>query len=379
MITRLKIANFKSHRNTDIELGNLTVLTGINGVGKSSLLQALLLLRQTYQKRGFKFGLDLNKPLCNIGTANEAWYQSANGNPISFELFLKTNTLKWVFDPKDSLDWSYIPQIEEQINELDLNELSLFNSDFQYISALRMPIYEKDDIGVLTEKQISIEYGKGELVAHYLYQYGSKSIDKIIAGGLGIESDSEEVYLIDQTQIWEQAISPGVTIRANKTSEGAIIIKYGYEATGDNKPLQNLRSENVGFGISYSLPVIVALLSAKPGALILIENPEAHLHPEGQAKIAELISLVSQSGVQVIIETHSDHIINGILVASKKFEDNSIGISKDNVRIYYMGSKDEKHATKVDEIKIIQGGRIEFQPQGFFDRAEIDLSFLMGF
>jgi len=379
MITRLKIANFKSHRNTDIVLGNLTVLTGINGVGKSSLLQSLLLLRQTYQKRGFKQGLDLNKPLCLIGIANEAWYQAANGQPVSFELSLQDSQVRWEFDPKDGLDRSYIPLKDEQTNGVDLDKISLFNNDFQYISALRMPIYEKDDIGVLTEKQISVELGKGELVAHFLYQYGNKPINNVVAQGLGVIPESEEAFLIDQTRIWEQSISPGVTIRAEKTSEGAMTIKYGFEAIGDNKPLQDLRSENVGFGISYVLPVIVALLSANPGALILIENPEAHLHPEGQAKIAELIALVAQSGVQVIIETHSDHIINGILVACKKFENSNLGIDKENVYMYYMGSKDEKHATKVDKVKIIEDGRIEFQPLGFFDRAETDLSYLMGF
>lgn len=379
MITKLRVANYKSHRDTNILLGNLTILTGINGVGKSSLLQSLLLLRQTYQKRGFKLGLDLNKPLCQIGIADEAWYQAANGNPISFELYIQDKVIRWEFDPKDGLYSSYIPLKEEYLNGIDLDTISIFNSNFQYISALRMPIYEKDDIGVLTDKQISIELGKGELVAHYLYQYGNKPIDKAIAIGLGINPDSEEAFLIDQTQIWEQSISPGVTIRAERTSENTMTIKYGYIAIGDNKPLQNLRSENVGFGISYSLPVIVALLSAKPDALIILENPEAHLHPEGQAKIAELIALVAQCGVQVIVETHSDHIINGILVACKKYEEAQKGIDKENLHIYYMGNKDEKHATKVEEINIINNGRIEYQPQGFFDRAETDLSFLMGF
>lgn len=65
MITQLDIENFKSHRQTTLALGNLTVLTGVNGVGKSTIIQSLLLLRQTYRKRGFHLGLDLNKPLCD--------------------------------------------------------------------------------------------------------------------------------------------------------------------------------------------------------------------------------------------------------------------------------------------------------------------------
>lgn len=379
MITKLKVANFKSHRDTELALGNLTVITGANSVGKSSIIQSLLLLRQTFQKKGFKQGLDLTGPLCIIGTADEAWHQGANGNPVVFELTYKEHSLCWSFDPKDAEDLSFIPLDTDTTSEIDLETIALFNNNFQYISVLRSPEYAKNDIIIQSEKQISINLGKGELVAHYLFQYGKKTIDARIAQSLGIEPESDEAYLLEQTQIWEQAISTGITLRAEKTSEGAMVMKYGYKAYNDNRPLKDLRPENVGFGVSYTLPVIVSLLSASPGALVLIENPEAHLHPEGQSKIAELIALVAQSGVQIVIETHSDHIINGILVACKKFEETHIGIDKKHVAMYYMGGKDEKHATIVDAINIVEGGKIEYQPKGFFDRAEADLSFLMGF
>lgn len=381
MIEAFKIANFKSHKETNLSLGNLTLLTGVNGVGKSTVIQSLLLLRQTYRKRGFRLGLDLNKPLCDIGTAHEAWYRAANGNPIVFELSVDGKSLKWVFDPKETLDKTFIPLHEECINGAVLNELSLFNNDFQYISALRVAgksSYGKDDIAVMSERQISIDYGQGELVAHFLFQYGNQPIHEDIAKVLGVEAEDDSRYLIAQVQLWEQAISPGVTVRAEKTIEDNITIKYGFEAEGANKPLQNLRSENVGFGISYALPVIVALLSAKPGALILIENPEAHLHPEGQAMMAQLIALVAQAGVQVVIETHSDHIINGVFVACKRYEQQRRGLDKKKVCLYYMGQKDERHATVTQKIEINNAGQIEYQPKGFFDRIEIDLTYLMG-
>ncbi|MDR1023283.1 MAG: AAA family ATPase [Prevotellaceae bacterium] len=70
MIIKLKIANFKSHKNTELNTGNLTVLTGINSSGKSSVLQSLLLLRQSFKKGRLSEGLDLNEPLKNIKTKN---------------------------------------------------------------------------------------------------------------------------------------------------------------------------------------------------------------------------------------------------------------------------------------------------------------------
>ena len=68
------------------------------------------------------------------------------------------------------------------------------------------------------------------------------------------------------------------------------------------------------------------------GELIVIENPETHLHPKGQANLAKLIALVAEQGVQIIIETHSDHIINGLRVATKqKF------IKPNNSKVLFFG------------------------------------------
>ena len=98
MITRLNIKNFKSHRDTDIRLDNLTVLAGTNGCGKTSVIQAFLLLRQTYQKGRLIDGLDLNKPLCNIGIGNDALYRLATAGELSFILDDNNETLSFIFD-----------------------------------------------------------------------------------------------------------------------------------------------------------------------------------------------------------------------------------------------------------------------------------------
>ena len=149
------------------------------------------------------------------------------------------------------------------------------------------------------------------------------------------------------------------------------------------KPLAGLRAENVGYGVSHSLPVVVALLSAKPGSLVILENPEAHLHPRGQAELAKLIARVAQDGVQVIVETHSDHILNGVLVAAKRFESKVAqeriqGLDRANVRIYYVDKNQQTPAASlVEEVSIVEGGRLDFQPKGFFDQAEDDLGFLL--
>ena len=77
------------------------------------------------------------------------------------------------------------------------------------------------------------------------------------------------------------------------------------------------RPTSVGFGIAYVLPVLVALLSANEKYMVIIENPEAHLHPRGQVAMGELIARAAAAGVQVIVETHSDHVLNGVRLAVK--------------------------------------------------------------
>lgn len=180
---------------------------------------------------------------------------------------------------------------------------------------------------------------------------------------------------MQQTIYWEQKISPNVTIDVNTGHDGSTYtISYGFDGENGNiKPIRDLRAENIGFGISYTLPIIVALLSAKPGALILLENPEAHLHPAGQAELAKLIAKVARNGVQVITETHSDHIINGIQLACKEFTHNEEkGIDNKHVKMYYFYNK-EKHASTVEEVVINNDGSLKQQPKGFFDQAENDL------
>ena len=212
-------------------------------------------------------------------------------------------------------------------------------------------------------------------MGHFLFAYGSEPMFNYLANG----TDNEPLALLEQVTYWESMISKGITIRVEKMKErpGFRII-YGTKGTEGKKSIEGLRAENVGFGVSYSLSVVTALLSAKPGALIMIENPEAHLHQDGQAKLAELICLVAQRGIQVVVETHSDHIINGVLVNCKRFEKEGRGIDRENVSIYYFSGQDENHAVQYEEVKVLEDGKLEFQPIGFFDQIEKDIDYLLG-
>lgn len=109
MISQLRIKNFKSHKDTNVKLGLLTVLTGVNGCGKTSLIQSLLLLRQTFLKSRLSNGLDLNSPLCSIGIAHDALYALADDSKISFRIDSDNQqSFNFVFDAGDGLLDSFI-------------------------------------------------------------------------------------------------------------------------------------------------------------------------------------------------------------------------------------------------------------------------------
>lgn len=375
MITELQIENYKSHKNTLLPLGALTLLTGINGSGKSSAIQSLLLLRQSYKRQRLGEALVLNDSLCAVGTGKDAVYQSAEEDYLQFSIRTDKANYQWKYRAIENKDFLPILKGMEAI-EPEPTDLALFTNHFHYLSAGRLPEfkYEREDLLVENEGQISLRRGYGELVAQFLYHYG----DKLKVNKLLLNPNSDYDDLIHQVTAWEREISPSVNVLPEKVGE-SYTVRYSFDRNDLLGSTDSFRSENVAFGLTYALPVIAVLLAALPGSLVLIENPEAHLHPRGQSKLAELIALAAQSGVQVVVETHSDHIINGVLIACKKYEEEQVGIDRECVKLLYFGEKDRRHASTLTQIPILEGGKLAVQPSGFFDQTNQDLTYLMGF
>lgn len=372
MIKKLEIRNFKSHKFTEVVTGSLTVLTGQNGVGKSSLIQSLLTLRQTHMKSRLGSILDLNSPLCFIGKTKDVAYLYPDGeqaDQLAIKIWDDTKSYQWAFDiTKES---TFLTRINDEKDSDKYENLPLFTDKFQFLSAARGSVYSTDNYAVEVQKQLSIAEGKGELTAQYLHTFGKEL--KVNKSMWHIAED--DPFLLSQANAWEREISKGVNLKPLTVGEG-FEIRYSFENERYGET-EAFTSNNVGFGLSYALPVIVAILTSEPGSLLLIENPEAHLHPYGQAKMAELICLAAQAGIQLIVETHSDHIINGIMIQSKKFEQQQIGINKDNLKIYSFERDDVEHKTVVTEVLVEDRGRLKNRPTTFFDQAGKDLRTLL--
>ncbi len=202
---------------------------------------------------------------------------------------------------------------------------------------------------------------KGEFAVNLL----NKMAQELVNEELCLGEDAKT--LITQTEAWLGNILAPLSLEVKPLKANLLELLIG-----------GFRPSNVGFGYSSILPIIVTGLIAKPDEKIIIENPEIHLHPKAQSALVEFLVKVANTGVQIFIESHSDHILNGLLVQCKKFEENKGGIQKDDVTINYF-HKDEMDQTKITKINIEEGGRIRYTPKGFFDQLTIDYEFLMGF
>ena len=358
MLERIRLENFKCFEKIDIPFKKVNVLTGINGMGKSTVIQSLLLLRQSYMDNKLEKGLCLNGQYVNLGNGQDVLYEKPLEDKIGIGLKESGKDLNLYFNY--SAEEDLLPKAEKTDS---LDGISVFGNQFVYLSAYR--IRPQELYGITNEQNLkNREFSEnGEFSFQFLEQYGMEQVTNeavLIPDKLG---DS----LANQVRLWMNEISPGVSpqIKVDRQLRSSEV-RYEY-IEGRNKT-NSYKTVNVGFGITYVLPVVIALLSAKENDLIIVENPEAHIHPYGQRKLGELIAAVGKSGAQVILETHSDHILNGIRIAVKR---KVIEAPDINLLYFYKDDSDYRHKVKRPELQ--DDGRISEWPDGFLDEWDKSL------
>lgn len=367
MIDRLFLRNFKCFESQTIGVRNLTLLAGLNGMGKSSVLQALLLLRQSYLDGLLPdTGLELNGSLVQIGTAQDVLYEHAQTDEFEIGLI-------W----EDGVTANLVLQYHREADVLKTDpaidrgifKRTPFTDGFHYLRAERLGPRTTNTVSdhqVRKHRQLGTS---GEYAQHFLHVYGGESIkaDRLL------HADSEPNDLRSQVQCWLQEISPGTGLHIEMHAEMDLVnLRYSF-VTGAQRS-NRYRSTSVGFGITYVLPVVVAVLSSAPGSIVIVENPEAHLHPRGQVRMGELLARAAAVGIQVIIETHSDHVLNGIRVAVR----DGI-IEPESVALHYFSRVEEagRVHSSVESPVIDRDGRLDRWPEGFFDEWDKSLERLL--
>lgn len=367
MIRQVRIRNFKCFESAFIDLAPLTLLTGLNGMGKSTVLQVLLLLRQS-RVQGLLpgVGLALNGDLVSVGTGHDALCSSAPDETI---------TLGLTIGDGQALDWSFGYAQDANVLPLDptagsspLVESSLFGDDFYYLQSERLgprTVFEMSDYQVRLHRQVG---PRGEYAAHYLYLFGDQSVVE----PLRCHPKAASGQLQHQVEAWLSEVSPDTRVELSPTSGTDLVsLRYSFKSAGQLR--SSYRATNVGFGLTYVLPIVLVALTARPGALVLIENLEAHLHPLGQSRLTNLLARVASTGVQVLLETHSDHVVNGVRLAVK----DKVLSPEDSAIYYFQRREGEEGGNEAIQIRIDRDGRIDQWPEGFFDEWDKSLAELL--
>ncbi|MCK6513353.1 DUF3696 domain-containing protein [Myxococcota bacterium] len=375
MLRSIRLKNWKSFVDQELSLGALTLLSGQNGAGKSSILQALLVLRQSYQQKSLpKPGLSLQGDLAKLGTVEDVRYEYAVEDEGVLGLSWENGEAAWVFSipsfSKEKLESRYL-ELLSCPNEESLRGLSLFSdSSCLTLHAERIGprvSYGFSDLMVSTQRNLGTS---GEFTAHFLSLYGEDKIQRkeLLYPG---EGRNELKY---QVEGWMSEVCPGTRLRLEAhPSLDQIQMRYAFHVKGGTET-KRYRATHVGFGITYTLPVIVALLSSKPNDLVIIENPEAHLHPRGQRQLGRLLAKAASVGIQILVESHSDHILNGI-----RLEVAQGGLPPEKVALHFIErvSEEGESFSWVESPQIDHAGHIEPWPKGFFDEITEGLGDLL--
>ena len=392
-ISAIELENFKCFRHQRLVFRHLTVLTGLNGMGKSSVIQALLLIRQSLSSGRMRSHLVLSGELVELGTGRDVLYDLSDKDELcivlefgnirrteyrcqytseSHRLSLLTKSLPTSHGTFDAYrgekgDWVQIDRRAHAI-EPRLRYRTMFTaSGFQYLSAERqgprkvLPWSEEE----ITKRSLGTQ---GEHVLSFLSAFGRSPLKP---DDPRIRADDLSLTVDGQVSAWLQDISPGARLEISPMRDiDALSARYSYDRKGDvsSRPF---RATNVGFGVSYALPVIVALVAAQSGDLVVIENPEAHLHPKGQTKMGQLAARAAETGVQVVVETHSDHFLDGVRLDVKRGN-----LTSENAVFHYF--RRDGSETDVLSPYLSSDGSLSEWPKGFFDERDDNLLRLLG-
>lgn len=367
MITEIRLENFKRFRDLSLKAGNLTVLTGANGAGKTSVLHSLLLARQMTRHPSRRH-VELNGvDTLELGGPEEVIHREASDDMAAVEIVdTEGKRRRWSFRATGTIGMQPLNATVVDRPQDYSGALAGPAPQFCYLCAERLG--PRDVLGASAANEAELDVGsRGEFVAQVL---ASLDRSRVSTGRIESSSTEEQIpSLRHQTESWMGRIVRPTQIEATRFPNTSAT-RLRFKSPGIRA--EWTRAPNAGFGISYALPIVVAALRADAGGLLLVENPEAHLHPAGQSRIGGFLARVAADGVQIFLETHSDHVLNGIRVA---VADGSAALAPEQVVIHFFRAEDDGGPT-LQSIELRRTGQLTAWPTGFFDQAQVDLATL---
>ena len=374
MLTQLDLRHFKCFELLHLPLRPLTLLSGPNASGKSSVLQALVLLHQTMREHEWSLRLMLNGKSVQLGTVSDIVDKVYGQRECEIGLIDGETSYQWMFTgERTEMSMAVKRMVANGASIDDPTQLRYLLSpettsslaerlkNLTYLTAERIgprETYKMDD------PQVAPVVGpSGEHAANVLYAKRDENVNEALA-----LPDASSRSLLQQVEARMRTFFPGCRLEIQPVPY-ANAVTLGLRTSDDtnfHRPI------HAGFGITQVLPIVIAALAAKPEDLLLIENPEVHLHPAAQVQMGQFLAKVAYSGIQVILETHSDHILNGVRRAVKE------GIlSANQVAIHFFRPRSDNGSQVVSPV-LDSTGNIDAWPDGFFDQFDKDMNHFAG-
>ncbi|MBO0422324.1 AAA family ATPase [Enterococcus plantarum] len=366
MISKLKIKNYKSFAmETEIDLAPLNIITGGNSSGKTSLLETILLIRQSQEhdclNGSLKYLGDFNN-IKNNQTLEDYVYISAviDGKDYSFKFGENSNLI-----PPSIKNINNIFYLSaERIGIRDIYEKNRRNTFFNSTG--------EQLVSLLNEFKDDRKLGK-----HYAkFFVEEENIENIVELPILDESllTTKKGFLtgkesfIEIVNIWMRILT-GYEVECRE------LRNTNYVQIIYSKDSHEYKPQHVGTGVTFILFQIIATLISENDNILIIENPEIHLHPSLQSRIMYFYLWVSKHGKQIIIETHSDHLFN----SGRYYK-----VKEENCNILFVTIEDNEdmegnsyYSSSVKNIQIGEFGEVLNDQPGLFDQYLIDLERIM--
>ena len=404
MLRRLQLENFKAWKKADMRLAPLTGLFGTNSSGKTSILQFLLMLKQTVESSDRALVLNLNGYYVELGTFRDILLDNNLNNKLLFNLkyeyidtitglselgsfdceinqqkgrpilndfhYSLNNGIKLGVELQNDGSYKFISNNSEPSNRFYNAAASFFR--FPSLFAFKIDSYDGDVVDDFTQSFTQIHY-LGPLREYPKRNYtwggerrsqignrGEYAIECILASreqGDVIEHEDEIYSLESYLAKWLRDLGLIQDFKIDSITEGGRLFEVRVRQT-EKSPYVLLT--DVGFGVSQILPVLTLCYYTPKGSILLMEQPEIHLHPRVQAGLADVfIDAIKKRGVQIILESHSEHLLRRLQlrIAQEKF-------SSDDAALYFCEIKEGY--SELRDLQLDEFGNIKNWPDNFF-------------
>ena len=378
MLTRLDLRFFKCFEQLRLPLAPLTLLAGLNASGKSSVLQALVLLHQTMREHEWTTRLALNGTGVRLGVMPDVVDEVFGRRSFEIALMDDEGTFGWTFEG-DRRDMSMAVQrvsVNGRMAEAPRSLRYLLPSDAESATPAATLAQRLRDLTYITAERVGPQEAYALEDPHVVNVVGPRGEHAVSVLHWGRDEPvSTDLALpgapasrFRQVEQRMRKFFPGCTLELQQAPR-ANAVTLGLRTsddTGFHLPA------HTGFGLTQCLPIVIAALSASKGDILLVENPEIHLHPAGQVLMGQFMADIARAGMQVLVETHSDHVLNGIRRAVKTGH-----LAADRVLIHFFRPRSEDQPQVVSPA-MDDSGNIDSWPEGFFDQFDKDASYFAG-